>query len=83
MLEARDRIGGRIWTAHLADGTPVDRGGAWLAPKHDKMLALAREVGVSTYKTHVAGKHVLLGEGRLRTYRGLIPRISPTAILTL
>jgi monoamine oxidase len=27
VLEARDRIGGRIWTFHLADGSPVDRGG--------------------------------------------------------
>src|SRR5437870_5042087 len=32
VLEARNRVGGRIWTAPLADGTPVDRGGAWLAP---------------------------------------------------
>ncbi len=32
VLEARDRIGGRIWTQHLADGSPVDRGGAWLGP---------------------------------------------------
>ncbi len=83
VLEARDRVGGRIWTAHLPDGTPVDRGGAWLAPKHDRMFALAREVGVSTYKTYVAGHHLLLGEGRLRKYRGLIPTISPAAIVTL
>ena len=32
VLEARDRVGGRIWTQHLSDGSPVDRGGAWLAP---------------------------------------------------
>lgn len=84
MLEARDRIGGRIWTAHLPDGTPIDRGGAWLAPKHDAMLGLAREVGVGTYKTYVAGKHLLLGDdGRLRTYRGLIPKISLSAVVTL
>ena len=29
VLEARDRVGGRIWTYHLRDGSPVDRGGAW------------------------------------------------------
>jgi monoamine oxidase len=32
VLEARDRVGGRVWTDHLADGTPIDRGGAWLGP---------------------------------------------------
>jgi monoamine oxidase len=83
VLEARDRVGGRVWTYHLPDGAPVDRGGGWLAPKHDAIFALAREVGVSTYKTHVAGDHLLLGEGRMRRYRGLIPKISPAAILTL
>ncbi|MGH9015683.1 MAG: FAD-dependent oxidoreductase [Acidimicrobiia bacterium] len=42
VLEARDRVGGRIWTHHLPDGSPVDRGGAWLAPKHDAIFGLAR-----------------------------------------
>ena len=38
VLEARDRVGGRIWTEPLADGTPVDRGGAWLGPGHHGRL---------------------------------------------
>ena len=83
VLEARDRVGGRVWTEPLPGGAPVDRGGAWLGPQHDAAFALAREVGVSTYKTYVAGDHLLLGEGRMRRYRGLIPKISPAAILTL
>ena len=33
VLEARDRVGGRIWTEPLPDGTPIDRGGAWLGPR--------------------------------------------------
>jgi monoamine oxidase len=52
-------------------------------PSTTRSFALAREVGVSTYKTYVAGDHLLLGEGRMRRYRGLIPKISPAAILTL
>jgi monoamine oxidase len=80
VLEARDRVGGRIWTAPLADGHPIDRGGAWLAPKHDAIFALAAEMGVSTYKTYVAGSHLLVGEGRTRRYKGLIPKISPLAV---
>ena len=37
VLEARDRIGGRIWTQHLDDGSAVDRlaSGSWLAPVSD------------------------------------------------
>src|SRR2546423_5338195 len=83
VLEARDRVGGRIWTHHLADGSPVDRGGAWLGPKHDAIFGLAREVGVSTYRTWVKGAHLLVGEGRTRRYTGLIPKISPLAVLTI
>jgi monoamine oxidase len=83
VLEARDRVGGRIWTYELADGSPVDRGGGWLAPKHDAIFGLATEMGVSTYKTWVKGAHLLVGEGRTRRYTGLIPKISPLAVLSI
>jgi len=83
VVEARDRVGGRIWTQHLSDGTAVDRGGAWLAPKHDAIFALATEVGASTYKTWVKGAHLLVGGGRTRRYTGLIPKISPLAVITI
>ena len=40
----------------LADGSTVDRGGAWLGPKHDAILGLASEVGVDHLQD--------VGEGR-------------------
>jgi monoamine oxidase len=83
VLEARDRIGGRIWTQRLSDGSPVDRGGAWLGPRHDAIFGLARDVGVPTYKTWVKGAHLLVDEDRTRRYTGLIPKISPLAIATI
>lgn len=83
VLEARDRIGGRIWTETLSDGTPIDRGGGWLAPRHQAIFGLANEVGVTTYKTYVAGAHLVVDDGRVRRYKGLIPKISPLAIVTL
>ncbi len=83
VLEARDRVGGRVWTQPLADGSSVDRGGAWLGPKHDAIFGLANEVGVDTYKTWVKGAHLLIDDGRPRRYTGLIPKISPLAIGTI
>ncbi|HEX5479625.1 MAG TPA: FAD-dependent oxidoreductase [Dehalococcoidia bacterium] len=83
VLEARDRIGGRIWTERLPGGASVDRGGAWIAPRHDAILALAAEVGARTYKTWVDGAHLLVGEGKTRRYTGLIPKISPLAVVTI
>jgi monoamine oxidase len=82
VLEANDRVGGRVWAERLADGTVIDRGGAWFAPKHDAAFALATEMGMETHKTWVAGQHLLLGEGRTRRYTGLIPKISPLAVIT-
>jgi monoamine oxidase len=83
VLEARDRLGGRIWTERLSDGTPIDRGGAWLAPGHDALFGLSREFSVPTYKTWVAGSHLLVHGGSHRRYKGLIPKISPLAVLTI
>jgi monoamine oxidase len=73
VLEARDRVGGRVWTDVLPDGTPIDRGGAWLGPGQDRLYALAAEMRVGTYPTFAAGDHLLLKDGGKHRYRGLIP----------
>jgi monoamine oxidase len=83
VLEARDRIGGRVWTQELADGSTIDRGAGWLAPYHDAAYGLAGEMGVTTYKTYVKGKHLLVDGDRIRRYTGLIPKISPLAVLAI
>ena len=55
VLEARDRVGGRIWTYELGDGSPVDRGGGWLAPKHDAIFGLAAETAADGRPLAAAG----------------------------
>jgi len=82
VLEARDRVGGRIWT-ETVDGVTIDRGGAWFSPLHDAGLTLAGELDVATYKTWAKGEHLLIGDGRTRRYKGLIPNISPLALVTI
>lgn len=82
VLEARDRVGGRTWTEQRESG-PLDRGGAWLGPSHSAATALLDELGITTYRTHVAGHHLLVSDGRIRRYKGLIPRISPLAVLQI
>ena len=54
-----------------------------MAPYHDAIFALAGEVGVSTYKTYVAGAHLLIDGDKGRQYTGLIPKIGPMAVLTI
>jgi monoamine oxidase len=84
VLEARDRIGGRVWTERLVDGTPIDRGGAWLGVGQDRLFALADEMGVATYPSYCTGDHLLMNRGRVHRYRGLIPKgLSPIAVASL
>ena len=82
VLEARDRVGGRVWTRTSAEGVPVDMGGCFVGPGHDRMHALSKEMGVSTFKTFVDGDNVLATGGTVRRYRGDIPRISPVALVS-
>jgi monoamine oxidase len=77
VLEARDRVGGRVWTQHFADGTPADFGGTWLGPGHTRMFELAGEYGIVTYNTNIAGSNVMLQKGKRHTYQGLIPPVNP------
>ncbi len=82
VLEARDRVGGRVWTKTSRDGVPVDMGACFIGPRHDRMHALTKEMGVTTFTTFVGGDNVLATGGKVRRYRGDIPRVSPVALLS-
>ena len=80
VLEARERVGGRVWTQTSEGGVPIDMGGCFIGPNHEFLRALAKETGVSTFKTYVKGENVLATGGKVRRYRGDIPKISPIAL---
>jgi len=46
ILEARDRLGGRILTVRNETGTPIEMGATWLGKKHAAVNALLKELGV-------------------------------------
>lgn len=76
VLEARDRVGGRVRNHDLGDGRSVEVGGQFVGPGQDRILALAGEVGVATVPVPDRGRHVLRTAGRHRTYR-LVPGLAP------
>jgi monoamine oxidase len=80
VLEARERVGGRVWTQTSEGGVPIDMGGCFIGPNHEFLHALAKETGVTTFKTYVKGENVLATGGKVRRYRGDIPKISPIAL---
>jgi monoamine oxidase len=83
VLEARDRLGGRTYTRRFDDGKYVDLGGQWIGPTQDRMYALAREYGVEWYPTYNQGKNILDLNNKLRSYKGLIPRMDAISLINI
>jgi monoamine oxidase len=77
VVEARDRVGGRTWTRPASGGTPLDLGGQWIGPTQRRVLALAEELGVQTYKTWDTGQNIEYRRGERITYSGAIPTHNP------
>jgi monoamine oxidase len=80
VLEARDRVGGRVVSREIGGGKIVEMGGQWAGPTQDRLLALAAELGVATFPTFDTGKKVLHFNGKRGTYEGTIPRINPLVL---
>lgn len=68
VLEARNRVGGRIHSIDLEGEDWLDVGGQWVGPTQDRMLALADSLGVKTFPTYNDGENVLHWEGSNSTY---------------
>ncbi len=69
VVEARDRVGGRIVNHRFDDGTTVEIGGQWVGPTQDRILALAAEVDVATFPTYDAGELVTARNGKIVRHR--------------
>jgi monoamine oxidase len=68
VLEARDRVGGRVWNLELGGGTVSERGATFAGPTQGRVLALARELGVRTFKTYDKGDNLYLADGTRLNY---------------
>ena len=75
VLEARDRVGGRLLNRDIGGGHVVEVGGQWVGPTQTRALALSDELGLTTFPTYDAGENVIEWRGALKRYRGPIPRI--------
>ncbi len=63
VLEARDRVGGRVWTVPFGDGAMVERGAEFILPGYETMEALAARFGIPmVLKGTPYGRRVPVGE---------------------
>lgn len=66
VLEARNRVGGRVKPATLA-GHAIDGGGMWVGPTQTRLLETIKEYGLHTRPQFTEGKNILEIDGKRLT----------------
>jgi monoamine oxidase len=70
ILEAQDRIGGRMYGQHVAPNQYVDFGGQWVGPTQARFLALLDEYKIPRFPSPLHGKTVFLYNGHRSEFNG-------------
>ena len=79
VVEARDRVGGRLRTATV-DGAVLELGGQWVSPDQDALIATLSELGLETFERYREGESVYVdASGRSTRFTG---DLFPTAEIT-
>src|SRR5947209_19512394 len=73
VLEARNRVGGRVWNHDLGGGKVSERGGTFVGPTQDHLLALAKQLGVGTFDTFDAGNDLYINGSTRISYSDTNP----------
>ncbi|MDO8382937.1 MAG: NAD(P)/FAD-dependent oxidoreductase [Microbacterium sp.] len=60
VLEARERVGGRLWTDEI-DGAMLEIGGQWVSPDQDALIDTVAELGLETFSRYREGDSVYVG----------------------
>ena len=81
VLEARDRVGGRVLGQPIGGGEVVDLGGEYFGPLATKIAALGRELGVDAVPNNDVGEKLTEVDGKVSRYRGFLPRVGAAALI--
>ncbi|WP_394834986.1 flavin monoamine oxidase family protein [Pendulispora rubella] len=66
LLEARSRIGGRLWTDHSWGGIPIDLGGSWIhGTEGNPLTDLCKQFGIQTMAFDPSAPAIYSGSRRL------------------
>jgi putrescine oxidase len=70
VLEARDRVGGRVFNITF-DGQPNELGGQWIAPYQSAAHGMLQDLGIDLFDSYRDGEHVFIGaDGRAQRFEG-------------
>ncbi|CAH3171923.1 unnamed protein product [Porites evermanni] len=87
VLEAKDRVGGRLDSAELKTATGNDRwdvGGQWVARSQKNIMNLLQELDVEVYDQWTTGDRILQNiNGNIKTYSSSLPPLSYLALFDM
>ncbi|CAN3702874.1 Putrescine oxidase [Microbacterium sp. MM2322] len=77
VLEARDRVGGRLWT-DVVEGAMLELGGQWVSPDQQALIDTVEELGLTTYSRYREGDSVYVGaDGEAKRFTGEMFPVAP------
>lgn len=83
VIEARDRVGGRVWSQELEGGAVAELGGQFIGPTQERLAALAAELGIETFPTYDEGERRVRVRGRedvaLVSFAGIVEQLDAMA----
>lgn len=83
VLEARERVGGRLWT-DVIDGAMLELGGQWVSPDQEALTDTVADLGLSTFSRYREGDSVYVGpDGVARRFTGEMFPVSPETEATI
>lgn len=59
VLEARDRVGGKVYNQPLRNGGVTEVGAEFVGPTQDRVLKMISDLGLEIFDTYNAGKSLL------------------------
>ncbi|KAK5051037.1 hypothetical protein LTR84_003596 [Exophiala bonariae] len=68
VIEASDRVGGKVYDRKLPNGCIVETGAEFVGPYQDRVLELAKDLGVETFKTYCKGKSIFHSKSKTIAY---------------
>lgn len=80
LLEARDRVGGRVRGVPVSARVVADGGAAYLGDQHTELLGLVREHGLALASTSTAGDSTFLLSDRRTTTARRMPPLNAVAL---
>ncbi len=86
VFEARDRVGGRVFSAPQPEGSKagpplvLDLGAQWVGPGQTEVLRLIKQLDLHVVSTAVPGRAIWGLDGRLEQGGAALPPLSPRAL---